>query len=244
MNTRPVNTSTLSLEDVTLVYPDGDGELTVLDDVDFLVGPGELVTLVGPSGSGKSSLLAVAGLLLAPTRGTVRVDGHDTTDWNESRRARARRSRFGFVFQQSNLVPSLTAVEQLELVTHINGGRAGRARERALELLDAVGLTTKAERRPHQLSGGERQRVGIARALMNDPAVLLADEPTSALDHGRATAIVDLLADLTHRFGTATIMVTHDTRHLDVSDRVVTIDTGRLFEQPAQPAPVVEAVAL
>lgn len=244
MNTPPMDTSALGLEDVTLVYPDGDTELTVLDAIDLEVAPGELLTLVGPSGSGKSSLLAVAGLLLGPTRGTVRIDGEDATDWNEARRAHARRSRFGFVFQQSNLVPSLTALEQLELITHVNGDRAGRSRRRALELLDAVGLSAKTGRRPHQLSGGERQRVGIARALMNDPAVLLADEPTSALDHDRATAVVDLLADLTHRFGTATIMVTHDTRHLGVADRVVTIDTGRLFEQPASPAPVVEAVAL
>lgn len=220
----------LTLDGVSLVYPDGDGELTVLDDIDLDVAPGDMVALVGPSGSGKSSLLAVAGLLLHPTRGTVHIGGRDAGVLSERERTTMRRTRLGFVFQQSNLIPSLTALEQVELMAHINGDSPRAASTRARELLAEVGLEAKASRRPHQLSGGERQRVGIARALVTEPDVLLTDEPTSALDHDRATAVVELLAALTHEFGTATIMVTHDTRHLHLADRVVDIDRGRLSE--------------
>lgn len=219
---------TLTLADVTLTYPDGDGKLTALDRVSLDVPAGSLTAVVGPSGSGKSSLLAVAATLVTPDEGRVVVAGTDTVGLGRAEKAALRRERIGIVFQQPNLLPSLTAAEQLQVMTHLSGGAVRGARGRALELLDAVGLADKADRRPHQLSGGQRQRINIARALMNDPAVLLVDEPTSALDHERGAAVLDLLVTLTTERSTATVMVTHDRAHLDRVDRTVTMDDGRL----------------
>ncbi|MFJ5721120.1 ABC transporter ATP-binding protein [Streptomyces sp. NPDC093149] len=219
---------TLTLADVTLTYPDGDGRLTALDRVSLDVPAGSLTAVVGPSGSGKSSLLAVAATLVTPDTGRVVVAGTDTAALGRAEKAALRRESVGIVFQQPNLLPSLTAAEQLQVMTHLSGGAVRGARGRALELLDAVGLADKADRRPHQLSGGQRQRINIARALMNEPAVLLVDEPTSALDHERGAAVLELLVTLTRQRSTATVMVTHDRAHLDRTDRVVTMDDGRL----------------
>jgi putative ABC transport system ATP-binding protein len=222
------------LEDVNLTLGDGDEEVVALDHVTFGVADGELAAVVGPSGSGKSSLLAVAGALLRPTSGKVVVDGIDLAAISDKERTSMRRDKIGFVFQSSNLVPSLTATEQLQLIAHLEGMRPRQSRRRALELLDAVGMSHRADRRPHQLSGGERQRVGIARALMARPAVLLVDEPTSALDHERGAEIVQLLARESHENDVATVMVTHDTAMLDWVDSVHRMDDGRL--SPAAPA--------
>ncbi|MEU7278556.1 ABC transporter ATP-binding protein [Streptomyces sp. NPDC045431] len=222
----------LVLDDVTLTYPDGDGRVTALDSVSLAVPPGTLTAVVGPSGSGKSSLLAVAATLVTPDRGRVVVAGTDTGVLDRAGRAALRREHIGIVFQQPNLLPSLTAAEQLVVMAHLSGRRnRAAARARALELLDAVGLADQAGRRPHQLSGGQRQRVNIARALMNDPAVLLVDEPTSALDHERGAAVLDLLVTLTRARSTATVLVTHDRAHLDRADRTVTVRDGRLSER-------------
>ncbi|MFG3489943.1 ABC transporter ATP-binding protein [Streptomyces sp. NPDC094447] len=218
----------LVLEAVTLTYPDGDGRLTALDAVSLDVPAGSLTAVVGPSGSGKSSLLAVAATLVTPDHGRVVVDGTETGELGAAARAALRRERIGIVFQQPNLLPSLTAAEQLQVMAHVSGRPARSARGRALELLDAVGLADLAGRRPHQLSGGQRQRVNIARALMNEPAVLLVDEPTSALDHERGAAVMELLAGLTVGRGTATVLVTHDRGHAGRADRVVEVRDGRL----------------
>ncbi|MFP8940241.1 ABC transporter ATP-binding protein [Streptomyces fenghuangensis] len=218
----------LHLTDVTLTYPDGDSRLTALDGVTLDVPGGSITAVVGPSGSGKSSLLAVAATLITPDRGTVAVDGTTTTGMTRAELAGLRRRKIGIVFQQPNLLPSLTAVEQLQVMARIDGRFPSGARTRAMELLDAVGLADRAGRRPHQLSGGQRQRVNIARALMNDPTVLLVDEPTSALDHERGAAVVDLITRLTHRQATATVLVTHDRAHLTAADRVAEMHDGRL----------------
>ncbi|MGW7073125.1 ABC transporter ATP-binding protein [Streptomyces sp. NPDC054855] len=219
----------LFLEDITLTYPDGEGRLTALDGVGLDVPAGTLTAVVGPSGSGKSSLLAVAATLVTPDRGRVVVDGTATGSLSAAERAELRRRRMGIVFQQPNLLASLTALEQVELMARLDGhGRSREVRERARELLDTVGLGDLAHRRPHQLSGGQRQRVGIARALMNAPAVLLVDEPTSALDHERGAAVLDLLGRLTREWRTATILVTHDRARLTVADRVVELVDGRV----------------
>ena len=224
---------TLVLTDVTLSYPDGGTRLTALDHVSLTVAPAEFTAVAGPSGSGKSTLLAVAATLLTPDGGTVSVAGQDTAALSRAERARLRRDRIGIVFQQANLIPSLTAAEQLEVVGHVRGDRPAAARERARTLLAAVGLDQATwRRRPHQLSGGERQRVNIARALYADPAVLLVDEPTSALDHERGAAVLALLAAVTGTHGTATVLVTHDTALLDGVDRVLTMADGRLTEGP------------
>lgn len=220
----------LVLDDVTLTYPDGEGRLTALDAVSLTVPTGTLTAVVGPSGSGKSSLLAVAATLVTPDSGRVAVAGTDTGALTAAAKAELRREHIGIVFQQPNLLPSLSALEQLQVMAHLSGRAPKSFRGRAVDLLDAVGLADQAHRRPHQLSGGQRQRVNIARALMNEPSVLLVDEPTSALDHERGAAVMDLLATLTAERGTATVLVTHDRTHLARTDRTVTVQDGRLTD--------------
>ena len=210
----------LTLENITLTYPDGDTSVTALDDVSFTARAGEMTAVVGESGSGKSSLLSVAAGLLAPTSGRVRAEGGT-----------------GLIFQQPNLLGALTVRDQLLVTDHIRGlrGRALRRRAgHADQLLARVGLAGFGHRRMGQLSGGQRQRVNIARALMGSPAVLLADEPTSALDTVLAREIVGLLAGVTRDAGAATVMVTHDRSLLDAFDRVVEMRDGRIAE--ASPA--------
>lgn len=223
----------IELHDVVLTYPDGDSRVRALDHVTFSTHRGELAAVTGPSGSGKSSLLAVAGLLTTPDAGTVTIGGTDVTALGPAARTAVRREQLGFVFQQSNLLDSLTAVEQLLMITHLSGGSVRRARGRARELLAALGLGDHLERRPHQLSGGQRQRVAIARSLMNDPAVLLVDEPTSALDEARSREIVELLASLARERDVAVVMVTHDLGQLDLVDFVYEMHSGDLTRRPA-----------
>lgn len=226
-------TTPLTLDTVRLTYPDGEDRLVALDDVTLTVAAGELVAITGPSGSGKSSLLAVAGTLITPESGRILVDGTDVATLDARARDRLRLDRIGFVFQQANLLASLTALDQLLLVAHLRGDDQTTARARATTLLDRVGLAAKAHRRPARLSGGERQRVGVARALMGRPAVLLVDEPTSALDHERGTAIVQLLRGITAEQNLATVLVTHDLHHLHLVDRVAHMSDGRLDEPRA-----------
>lgn len=218
----------LDLTDITLTYPDGDSRLTALDHVTLAVPRGSLTAVVGPSGSGKSSLLAVAATLVTPDTGTLTIDGITTTGLTRGELTDLRRRKIGIVFQQPNLLPALTATEQLQVMAQIDGRSPAKARGKALDLLAAVGLTAEADRRPHQLSGGQRQRVNIARALMNDPTILLIDEPTSALDHDRGAAVVDLITRLTHQQATATILVTHDRTHLTAVDQIAEVHDGRL----------------
>lgn len=231
-------TAVLELRDARKVYP-GSPPVESIRGISLTVHSGELTAVVGPSGSGKSSLLAVAATLISPDSGAVAVAGTPTTGLSRGQRAQLRRRAVGIVFQQPNLLPALTAVEQLQVMAHLDGRSPGRARPRAMDLLDAVGLADQAGRRPHQLSGGQRQRVNIARALMNDPAVLLVDEPTSALDHDRGAAVIDLITRLTHQRGTATVLVTHDHAHLAAADRTVEVRDGRL-RVPARPAEPVQ----
>ncbi|MGW5919674.1 ABC transporter ATP-binding protein [Nocardia fluminea] len=233
----------LTLTDVTLTYPDGADRLTALDRVNLNVPGGTIAAVTGPSGSGKSSLLAVAATLIRPDSGTVVLDtASGTTDLATlSRRAAAtaRRTSMGIVFQQPNLIPALTAIEQLEVTAHLGGPkRASRSATsaRAKELLDAVGLTEHAHKRPAQLSGGQRQRVNIARALMNDPALLVVDEPTSALDSERGAAIIDLITTIARDHHASTILVTHDPTHLHRMDAVYRMTDGHL-NRVAVPAP-------
>lgn len=202
-----------------------------MDAVNLSIRRGEFLSLVGPSGSGKSSLLAVAATLIKPTAGgLVIIDGQDVSALSEAECTALRRDKVGIIFQQANLLPSLTAVEQLLIREHLRGGKPVRdEREKAAELLNVVGLSGGvAHKRPHQLSGGQRQRVNIARALMGSPTVLLVDEPTAALDHERSESIVRLLRQVTDEFQTATVMVTHDTEFLPLTDAVTTMRDGRI----------------
>jgi putative ABC transport system ATP-binding protein len=223
----------LHLDHVTLTYPDGEDRMVALDDVSLAVPAGRLVAVTGPSGSGKSSLLAVAGLLITPDSGAVRIGGDDVTSLTAKRRTRIRRERLGFVFQQSNLIASLTATEQLVAVTRLAGLDDRGTTARARELLASLGLARELDRRPHQLSGGQRQRFGIARALVNGPEELLVDEPTSALDAERGRAVVELLARTAHERGVATVMVTHDHAQLDLVDDRVDLHDGRVLTPSA-----------
>ncbi|RKQ33377.1 ABC transporter ATP-binding protein [Kocuria tytonis] len=227
----------LRTRDVCLEYPDGtDAEgrprtVRALDHVSLELRRGVMTALIGPSGSGKSSLLAVAAALIKPTSGSVFVAGQSLTELPEKDLARIRRGHTGMVFQQPNLLAALTSREQLVLAAHVAGARGKElhaARTRADELLEQVGMVDCGDRRPHQLSGGQRQRVNIARALMNDPQLLLVDEPTAALDQERSRSVMELLADLTHRFGLASLVVTHDTEFVPLTDRCVSMEDGRL----------------
>lgn len=224
----------VSVENVTLMLGDGDQSVRAIDGVSFGIQRGELVAIAGPSGSGKSSLLAVCGGLRRPTSGTVRIGSTDITALNERDLTGLRAAKIGFVFQQSNLVPSLSALDQLMLMVHILGRRPNETdRARARTLLDGVGLGARADRRPGQLSGGENQRVGIARALMNAPEVLLVDEPTSMLDRNRGRDIVELLAQQTKQHSVAALMVTHDAAMLSFADRVLHMADGRILRDGA-----------
>lgn len=182
------------LEGIRVAFPDGPDERVVLDDLKLSVDPGELVVISGQSGAGKSTLLAVTGLLRRADAGEVTIAGTATSAMSSRQRTAVRRDHIAFVYQSANLLPSLTAVEQLELVGHIRGERSADVRRRARGLLDELGLADRASQLPSQLSGGERQRVGIARAFMAEPSVLIADEPTASLDPQRADSVAELLA--------------------------------------------------
>lgn len=218
----------LELRGVTVTVPDGDGIRTLLDAVDLAVAPGEVVALTGASGSGKSTLLAVAGLLRRPEAGEVVLAGTPTSGLGGRARTKLRGRTVGVVYQSANLFPSLTAIEQLEVVAHVQGRLDADARRRARGLLADLGLAERAGRLPHHLSGGERQRVGLARALMAEPRVLLADEPTASLDPRLADDVADLLAGQARNRDLATLVVTHDEAPLRHADRRIELDGGAL----------------
>ncbi len=218
----------LALTDITKTYEVGDATIRALDDVDLRVDAGELVALVGPSGSGKTTLCSIAGALLEPTSGRVEVGGVDITDWSPARRTTFRQGNVGFVFQTVNLIPFLTARENLLVVDEVGPRRGRAARRRAEHLLDELGLADRAGNLPAELSGGQRQRVAISRALMNEPTVVLFDEPTSALDTTTGAAVMDLIRSEVKRRDTASIVVTHDHRITAWCDRTVAIGDGRI----------------
>ena len=258
MTTSPRTIPALDMSAVTLTFPDGAGRVTALDDVELAVAPGKIVAVRGPSGSGKSSLLAVAGGLIRPDSGRVSIatapdaargstlesgavesggvpgDVVELSALSRKQSARVRRDHLGFVFQQSNLVGSLTALEQLEVTAHLgqhlvlSRQRRRTVRDHARALLTEVGLAEHMHKLPGQLSGGQRQRVNIARSLMNDPALLLVDEPTSALDQHRGSEIIDLLIRMSRTQNAATVVVTHDPTHLHRMDAVYEMVDGRL----------------
>ncbi|MBA8815965.1 putative ABC transport system ATP-binding protein [Microbacterium halimionae] len=221
----------ITLTSVTLTFPDGATRVRAVDDVSLSVLPGTVTGVTGPSGSGKSSLLAVASTLIRPDSGQVVIDGVDAAALSADDATTLRRERIGIVFQSANLLPSLTAREQLIVMNEL-AGRKRRARgdvgSHADELLDAVGMSEHSHKRPHQLSGGQRQRINIARALINEPSVLIVDEPTSALDSQRSVQIMSLLVDLTTQRSTATLLVTHDLALAPQMHEVVELRDGIL----------------
>lgn len=220
----------LTMHDVSLTYPDGGGRITALDDVSIRVEAGTVTAITGASGSGKSSLLAVGSTLLVPERGRVTIDEVDVTRLDTGQRAALRRSKIGIVFQQPNLLPALTARDQLRVMNELGDHKqsAAGAGKRADELLAAVGLAGQEHKRPGQLSGGQRQRVNIARAFMTEPSVLVVDEPTSALDQRNGDSIIQLILEMTRTWRTATMLVTHDLRHLHAMDAHYQMSDGVL----------------
>jgi putative ABC transport system ATP-binding protein len=214
---------------VTKEYKGGStGLIRAVDTVTLTVSPGEFVALVGPSGSGKTTLLAMLAGLLKPTSGSIRIDGQELTKMSEGERTAFRRQKVGFTFQANNLVPFLTALENVELMLRLNGNfdKAGQARAR--DLLARLGLSDRLNNLPRQLSGGQQQRVAIARALIHDPAVVLADEPTASLDTERAFQVVETFSQLVHEEQRAGIMVTHDLRMVRYVDRVIHMLDGKV----------------
>ncbi len=219
----------LEMDKVRKVYGEGVAEVVALDDVCLTVEDDEMMMLVGPSGSGKTTLLTVAGALLRPTSGSVRVGGTEVTELGDKQLANFRRDQVGFVFQSVNLVSFLTARENLLVVRQFGGSRIdAAAKDRADQLLDELGLGGRGDSLPSQLSGGQQQRVAIGRALMNEPSLVLVDEPTSSLDTELGKQVMNLLEREIKGRGIAAIIVTHDDRVLDYGDRTVRIVDGAL----------------
>jgi putative ABC transport system ATP-binding protein len=218
----------LIVQDLEKVYGERERAVHAVRGVSFATEPGEFVAIVGPSGSGKTTLLAMVGGLLTPTRGVIQVNGDDIGRLGGRELAEYRRRRVGFVFQSNNLLPYLTARENLLVMSRINGGELGSARPRADQLLDELGLTPRRNALATELSGGERQRVAIARALMNDPELVLVDEPTASLDSARGRQVVEsLIAEVKGR-GKLGLMVTHDLAMAELADRVLEMHDGLL----------------
>jgi putative ABC transport system ATP-binding protein len=220
--------SALEMSDVRKVYESGGAEVVALDHATLTLDDDEILALVGPSGSGKTTLLSIAGGLLTPSDGTVVVGGEEISSLSGADLTRVRREHVGFVFQSVNLVPFLTARENLLVVGELSRRDRGEVRSRADALLDELGLADRAGNLPGQLSGGERQRVAIGRALINEPSLVLIDEPTSALDSTLGQQVMELIIREVKGRSTAAIIVTHDTRMTHHADRVVEISDGRL----------------
>lgn len=204
------------------------GSLQVLKGIDLKIDKGEVVSIVGPSGAGKTTLLQIIGTLDRADSGTVVVDGVDTNGMNARRLAEFRNRHIGFVFQFHQLLPEFTAVENIMIPAYIAGMSTKDARRRAEELLDFMGLTERADHKPNELSGGEKQRVAVARALVNNPAVILADEPSGSLDSKNKAELHQLFFDLRDRFGQTFVIVTHDEQLASITDRTIKMRDGLL----------------
>lgn len=229
--TTPDNSSfAIDTDRLTKIYGSGNTEVVAMKDASMQVRRGEVVALLGPSGSGKSTFLTAVGLINPPTSGRVTIRGQLVLDGPDAKTnlRTFRRQHIGFVFQKSNLIPFLSAVENVQIAMLLNGDSQGAARRRAMELLDYLGVADRANNLPSMLSGGQQQRVAVARSLANRPSVILADEPTAALDSHRGRQVMELFAKVAHEQGAGVIVVTHDHRSLDVFDTQYEMEDGRL----------------
>jgi putative ABC transport system ATP-binding protein len=227
-------TNALELRHVSKIYDSGPTEVHALSEVDVSVARGELVAVMGPSGSGKSTLLTIAGSLEEPSSGQVLVDGFDLATFSRADRAKLRRRSIGYVFQDFNLLPGLTAIENVTLPLELDGIRAKVARASGLEAMEELDVADRADRYPDELSGGQRQRVAIARAIVGERGLLLADEPTGALDSVNGEGVMRLLRAAAHR-GVAGVVVTHEAQLASWADRVIFLRDGRVIDQTVAP---------
>ncbi|MBA3074251.1 MAG: ABC transporter ATP-binding protein [Anaerolineae bacterium] len=237
-----MNTYALETEIVTKTYQSESGVINAVDEVSLQVKPGEFVALVGPSGSGKTTMLSILAALLKPTSGKVILDGQDLAAMNEVDRVAMRRNKIGFTFQANNLVPYLSAVENVELMLRLNGRLDKTGKIRSRELLARLGLSERLHNLPGQMSGGQQQRVAIARAMIHNPSLVLADEPTASLDTERAYQVVETFAGLIHEQNRAGIMVTHDLRMCEYVDRVLQMRDGKLVKIYSTKSEIMELV--
>ncbi|HNR02282.1 MAG TPA: ABC transporter ATP-binding protein [Anaerolineaceae bacterium] len=225
-----MNSSALETKAVTKTYQTDFGTIQAVDAVSLSVAAGEFVALVGPSGSGKTTMLSMLAALLQPSEGQILLDGVDLATMGEKERVAMRREKIGFTFQANNLVPYLSAVENVELMLRLNDRLDKAGKLRARELLARLGLGERLHNLPGQMSGGQQQRVAIARALIHNPSLVLADEPTASLDTERAYQVVETFAGLIHEQKRAGIMVTHDLRMVEYVDRVLMMRDGKLVQ--------------
>lgn len=221
---------------LTKIYGSGNTEVVAMKDVSLRVARGEVIALLGPSGAGKSTLLTAIGLVNPPTVGRIHIGGVWVMDADKAKvdLREFRRRHLGFVFQKANLIPFLNAVENVRVALEINDVSPRAANIRALELLDYLGVADRANHLPDALSGGQQQRVAVARALANEPSLILADEPTAALDSHRGRQVMELFAKVAHERGAAVLVVTHDQRSLDVFDRTLEMEDGELKPRPRE----------
>jgi putative ABC transport system ATP-binding protein len=220
----------LETKSVTKIYDTGNLIVRAVDDVSIQIKAGEFVGLVGPSGSGKTTMLAMLAGLLQASEGQLLIDGQDLGQMNDIQRTRFRREKIGFTFQANNLVPYLTALENVELMLRLNNHYGRDGRQKATELLTRLGLEDRLDNLPAQLSGGQQQRVAIARSLIHNPSVVLADEPTASLDTERAFQVVQIFANLIKEQNKAGIMVTHDLRMTKYVDKVIQMVDGKVAQ--------------
>jgi len=223
----------LSFRSVVKSFGAGSTEVRALTEIDLDIARGEFVAIMGPSGCGKSTLLHLAGALERPNAGQVKVDGIDLSDLSHVEAADLRRRDIGYVFQQLNLIPSLTALENVMLPLELDGVARRKAKEVAVDSLKRVGIDEQVNRYPDDFSGGQQQRIAIARAIIGNRRLLLADEPTGALDTVNADQVVELLGDLAREQGVTVVMVTHEPRFASATDRVVFLRDGRIVDQTA-----------
>lgn len=208
------------------------GSLQVLKGIDLHINKGEVVSIVGPSGAGKTTLLQILGTLDSPDSGDITIDGIDVRKLNQKKLADFRNKHIGFVFQFHQLLPEFTAIENIMIPAFIAGMSKSEAKKRAMELLDFMGLADRAKHKPNELSGGEKQRVAVARALVNNPSVILADEPSGSLDSQNKAELHQLFFDLRDKMGQTFVIVTHDETLASITDRTIRMEDGRLAQEP------------
>jgi len=239
-----MNAPAVEVQHLRKVYGSDHTEVVAIRNATLSIARGEIVGMLGPSGSGKSTILTAMALINPPTSGQIAINGTPVLDGSKSLvDLRAfRRQHLGFVFQKANLIPFLTALENVQIALEVNDTAPKAARQRAMELLDYLGVAERANNLPVALSGGEQQRVAVARALANDPSLILADEPTAALDSHRGRQVMELFAKVAHERNAGVLVVTHDHRTLDVFDRIVDVEDGGIKERRLSAAGAVEPV--